>query len=125
MVCEDIALFQEIWEQTCEEQGEDSFMDIRRHLQCCEDIDMAWINMHWGVFQVPDASTSLAHEAALAFDKVVEQKHVSLFLTQFTNEGTLTMLSLEASFDLMTTSWGIKVREKNESQSSDKEHVKN
>jgi hypothetical protein len=33
MVCEDIALFQEIWEQTDEEQGEDSFMDIRRYLQ--------------------------------------------------------------------------------------------
>jgi hypothetical protein len=32
MVCEDIALFQEIWEQTNEEQGEASLLDIGRYL---------------------------------------------------------------------------------------------
>jgi hypothetical protein len=104
MVCDGMALFQEIWEQTNEEQGEDSFMDIRRYLQHHEDIDMGWINMHWGVLQVPDASTSLAHEAALLLDKVVEQRRASLFLTQFTIESVPTELSLEASFDFMTTS---------------------
>ncbi len=77
------------------------------------------------MLQVPDASIGLAHETTLALDKVVEQKHVSLFLIQFIIEGAPTMLSLEALFDFMTTGWGIKVREKNESQSSDKEHVKN
>jgi DNA-binding MltR family transcriptional regulator len=50
MVCEDIALFQEIWEQTDEEQKEASFFDIRRYFRCREDINMGWINMHWGVF---------------------------------------------------------------------------
>ncbi len=50
MVHEDIALFQEIWEQTDEEQGEASLLDIRKYFQCCEDINMGWINMHWGVF---------------------------------------------------------------------------
>jgi hypothetical protein len=124
MVCDGMALFQEIWEQTNEEQGEDSFMDIRRYLQHHEDIDMGWINMHWGVLQVPDASTSLAHEATPALDKVVEQRRASLFLIQFTIEGAPKIISLEASFNFVTTSWGIKVHEKNESQSSDKEHVK-
>ncbi len=41
----DITMFQEIWEQTNEEQGEDSLLDIRRYLQRCENIDMGWINM--------------------------------------------------------------------------------
>jgi hypothetical protein len=125
MVCKDIALFQEMWDQTYEEQGDDSFMDIRIYLQHREDIDMGWINMHWGVLQVLDASTSLAHEVAFAMDKVVEQIHVSLFLIQFTIDGAPTMLSLEASFNFATTGWGIKLCEKNESQSSNKEHVKN
>jgi hypothetical protein len=49
MVCKDITLFQEIWEQTNEKQGEDSFLNIRRYLQCREDKDMGWINMRWGV----------------------------------------------------------------------------
>jgi len=93
-----------IWEQTNEEQGEDSFMDIRKYLQRHEDINMGWINMHWGVLQVLYASTSLAHEATLALDKVVEQRHASLFLIQFTIEGAPTMLSLEASFNFVTTS---------------------
>jgi hypothetical protein len=40
MVREDIALLQEIWEQTNEEQGKDSLLDIRRYFQRHEDIDM-------------------------------------------------------------------------------------
>jgi len=32
MVREDIALFQKIWEQTNEEQGEVSLLDIRKYL---------------------------------------------------------------------------------------------
>jgi hypothetical protein len=55
----DITMFQEIWEQTNEEQGEDSLLDIRRYLQRCENIDMGWINMRWGVPQVLDDSTNL------------------------------------------------------------------
>jgi DNA-binding MltR family transcriptional regulator len=31
MVHKDIALFQEIWEQTNEEQGEASFLDIKKY----------------------------------------------------------------------------------------------
>jgi hypothetical protein len=59
MVRKDITMFQEIWEQTNEEQGEDSLLDIRRYLQRCENIDMGWINMRWGVPQVLDDSTNL------------------------------------------------------------------
>jgi hypothetical protein len=80
MVHKDIALFQEIWEQINEKQGEASLLDIRKYLQCHEDIHMGWINMHWGLPQVPNASTSLPHEIAFALDKVVEQKHASLLL---------------------------------------------
>jgi hypothetical protein len=68
---------------------------------------MGWINVRWGVPQVPDVSTSLPHETTLALDQVVEQKCVSLFPTQLTIKGAPTMLSLEASFDFMATSWGI------------------
>jgi hypothetical protein len=71
MVHKDIALFQEIWEQTDEEQGEAPLLDIRRYLQRHENIDMGLINMHWSVPQVLDASTSLPHEVSLASDKVV------------------------------------------------------
>ncbi len=67
------------------------------------------------VLQVLNASTNLPHEVALALDKVVEQRCVSLFLVQFTIEGAPTMLSLEASSDFVTTGLGIKIREKNES----------
>jgi hypothetical protein len=63
------------------------------------------------------------HEAAL--DKVVEQRHATLFPTQFTSEGAPTMLSLEAPFDFTATNWGIQVRERNEFESFDKEQVKN
>ncbi len=80
MVCKDIALFQEIWEQTDEEQEEASLLDIKRYFQHHEDIDMGWINVCLGVPQVLNALTSLPHEAALALDKVVEQKRASLFL---------------------------------------------
>jgi hypothetical protein len=79
MVLEDIALFQEIWEQTNEEQREASFLNIRRYFWCHEDINMGWINVCWGVPQVLDASTNLPHKVALALDKVVEQRCVSLF----------------------------------------------
>ncbi len=44
MVHEDIALFQEIWEQTYEEQGEVSLLDLKRYLRHREDIKMGWIN---------------------------------------------------------------------------------
>ncbi len=47
---------------------------------------MGWINMRWGVLQVPYASTSLSHEVVLALDNVVEQICVSLFPTQLTKE---------------------------------------
>ncbi len=76
IMCQDIALFQKIWEQTYEEHEEASFLDIMKYLQHHEDIKMEWINVHWGVPQVLNASTSLLHEANS--DKVVEQKHVSL-----------------------------------------------
>jgi hypothetical protein len=46
--------------------------------------------------QVLNDSTSLPQEAVLALDKVVEQRHVSLFIVQLTIEGAPTMLSLEA-----------------------------
>ncbi len=103
MVRKDIALFQEIWEQTDEEQGEVSLLDIRKYLQHHDDIDMGWINMHWGVPQVLDASISLPHESSLALNKVVEQRHVSLFLVQLTIEGVPTMLSLEKPSNFTTT----------------------
>jgi hypothetical protein len=45
MVHEVITLFQEIWQQIDGEQGEASLMDIRKHFQLHEDIDMGWINM--------------------------------------------------------------------------------
>ncbi len=100
---EDITLLQKIWEQTNEEQGEASFLDIRRFLQRREDINMGWINVRWGVPQIPNASTNLPHEAVLAMDKVVEQLCVSLFLVQLTIKGSPTMLSLEAPSDFITT----------------------
>jgi len=52
---------------------------------------MGWINVHWGVPQVPYVSTSLPHQVALTLDKVVKQKHVSLFPTQLTIKGVPTM----------------------------------
>ncbi len=80
MVCEDIGFFQKIWEHIDEEQEEASLLDIKKYLQCCEDIDMGWINVCWGVPQVPVASTSLPHKVVFTLDKVVKQIHVSLFL---------------------------------------------
>ncbi len=81
-------------------------------------IDMGWINVCWDVSQ---ASTSLPHKVAFALAKVVEQKHVSLFLTQFIIEGAPTMSCLETPFDFMAIGWGIQVHEKNELESLDKE----
>ncbi len=86
---------------------------------------MGWINMHWGVPQVPNVSTRLPHEVTLALDKVVEQKCVSLFLIQLTIKGAPTLLSLEASSDFTAISWGAQVCERNESESFYKEEVKN
>jgi hypothetical protein len=43
----------------------------------------------------------------IAFDKVVEQRHTSLFLIQLTIEGATTMLSLEAPSNFTTNGWGI------------------
>jgi hypothetical protein len=103
MVPKDIAWFQEIWEQIDEEQREASVLNIRKYLQCHEDIHMAWINMHWGLPQVPNASTILPHKIAFALDKVVKQICVSLFLVQLTIEGAPTMLSLEKSSNFTTT----------------------
>jgi hypothetical protein len=82
MMCEDIALFQEIWEQKDEEQGEASLQDIRRYVWHREDIDMGWINMHWGMPQVLDASTSLPKKLHLPsirwyIIKVLQQSRAS------------------------------------------------
>jgi hypothetical protein len=68
---------------------------------------MGRVNVQWGLPQILDASISLPHEATLALDKVVEQRCASLFLVQLTIKSVPTMLSLEASFDFATTSWGI------------------
>jgi hypothetical protein len=43
----------------------------------------------------------------LALDKVVEQRHASLFPTQLSIEGAPTMLSLQAPLDFTTNGWGI------------------
>jgi hypothetical protein len=69
MVHEDITMFQEIWKQINEEQGEASLLNIRKYLQRHEDIDMGWINMHWGVAQVLNDSISFPHAVMLALDK--------------------------------------------------------
>jgi hypothetical protein len=48
-----------------------------------------------------------SHETVLAFfDKVVKQRRVSLFSTQLSIEGALTMLCLETPFNFKTNSWG-------------------
>jgi hypothetical protein len=86
---------------------------------------MGWINVHWGVSQVPNASTSLPHKVVLALAKVVEQKHVSLFPAQLVIECVPTMSCLETLSDFMAIGWGIHVRERNELESLDKEQVKN
>jgi hypothetical protein len=52
MVCKDIALFNEIWEQIDDKQGEASFLEIKRYLKFCEDIDMGWVNVYWGCFKI-------------------------------------------------------------------------
>jgi hypothetical protein len=64
---------------------------------------MGWINTHWGLPQVPNASTSPPHEVVLALDKVVEQIYVSMFLVQLTIEGAPTMLSLEKPLNFTST----------------------
>ncbi len=69
MVREDVALFQEIWEQTYEKQGEASFLEIRQYLKRHEYINMGWVNVHWGMLQYQDVN--LPHEAMFALDKVV------------------------------------------------------
>jgi hypothetical protein len=46
MVHDNVALFQEIWEQTYEKQGEASLLKIKRYLRCYENIDMGWLNIH-------------------------------------------------------------------------------
>jgi hypothetical protein len=65
---------------------------------------MGWINMCWGVPQVPNASTSFPHEVVLTLDKVVEQIHVFLFPTYLTIEGVPTMLCLEAPSNFVAIS---------------------
>jgi hypothetical protein len=52
-------------------------------------------------------NVNLPHKVVIAFDKVVKQKHNSLFPTQLTIEGAPMMLSLEAPLDFMTNGWGI------------------
>jgi hypothetical protein len=42
-------------------------------------------------------------QSTLAQDKVVEQRHVSLFLVQLTIEGAPTTLSLETPYNFMAT----------------------
>ncbi len=51
MVHEDVVMFQNIWEDANEEQGQASFLTIKRYLKHCEDINMGWVNVHWGVPQ--------------------------------------------------------------------------
>ncbi len=118
---EDIALFQKNWEQTNEEQGEVSLLDINIYLQHHEDIDMGRINMQWCVPQVPNALTNLPHEIMFALDKVVEQKHDSLFPVRLVIEGAPTMLSLETSYHFAAIGWAIQVHKRNEAKSLDKE----
>jgi sugar phosphate isomerase/epimerase len=52
-------MFQNIWEETNEEQGQASLLTIKRHLKYCEDINMGWVNVHWGVPQDLNVITSL------------------------------------------------------------------
>jgi hypothetical protein len=59
------------------------------------------------LLQVPDAPISLPHETAFALDKVVKQKHVSLFPSQLIIEGVPTMLSLEAPSNFLAINLGI------------------
>jgi len=66
---------------------------------------MGWLNIHSSLPQHPDVN--LPHEVVITLNKVVEQRHISLFATQITIEGAPTMLSLEASLDFMTNGWGI------------------
>jgi hypothetical protein len=82
---------------------------------------MGWINVRWDVSQVLNASTSLPHKIVFALAKVVEQRHASLFPTQFIIEGAPTMSCLETPSDFMAIGWGIQVHERNESESLDKE----
>jgi hypothetical protein len=46
MVREDVVMFQNIWEETNEEQGQASLLTIKRYLKHYEDIDMGWVNVH-------------------------------------------------------------------------------
>ncbi len=58
MVREDIVIFQHIWEETNERQGQASLVIIKRYLKHCEDINMGWVNVHWGVPQDLNVITS-------------------------------------------------------------------
>jgi hypothetical protein len=40
---------------------------------------MGWINVHWGVPQIPFVSIIIPHKVVFTLDKVVEQRRVSLF----------------------------------------------
>jgi hypothetical protein len=64
---------------------------------------MGWINVCWGVPQVPNVSTSFPHETTFALNKVVKQRLVSLFRVQLTIEGAPIILPLETSSDFTTT----------------------
>jgi hypothetical protein len=64
---------------------------------------MGWINVRWGMPQVPNASTSLPHEVMFALDKVVKQRRVSLFLVQLTIKDAPTILHLETLSDFAAT----------------------
>jgi hypothetical protein len=59
MVHEDVVMLQNIWEETNEEQGQTSLLTIKRYLKHCEDIDMGWVNVHWGVLQDSNVINSL------------------------------------------------------------------
>jgi hypothetical protein len=50
MVCEEVAIFQDIWEVTNQKQGQSSLWTIKRYLNHRKDIDMNWVNVRWGVF---------------------------------------------------------------------------
>jgi hypothetical protein len=51
MVHEDVIMFQNIWEETNEKQGQASLLTIKRYLKHYEDVDMGWVNVHRGVLQ--------------------------------------------------------------------------
>jgi predicted 3-demethylubiquinone-9 3-methyltransferase (glyoxalase superfamily) len=38
-----------IWEKITKERGETFVVEMRNYLKRCEDIDMGWVNVRWGI----------------------------------------------------------------------------